>query len=86
MTKGDTMSEETVTIANRGVPLRRRFRLKKDLVLAGAEFKHAGKLSIRFTDAAELLVPITDDATGFLLVDLESVLANPEIFEEIRDT
>jgi hypothetical protein len=78
------MSIATALAADHGTAPRRRFRLKKDLVLAGAEFKHAGKLSIRFADAVELLVPITPDATGFLLVDLGDVLASPEVFEEIE--
>ena len=69
---------------SRKKPTTQRFRLKQDLVLADAVFKTANVTNRSFGGPnVELLVSLSPDHTVSMVVDLETVRACPDWFEEI---
>lgn len=73
------MSETNVTR-----PHWRRFRLRADLVTAGATVEESGLTNISLgTSFCQLTIGIGTDHTAQLLVSLDTCLAHPDLFEEL---
>ena len=64
--------------------LDRKFRLRKNLVKAGAVFEQTTLKKIEFgTTVAELVIGLDKNHTVSVAVDLDTLLECPEWFEEV---